>query len=340
MDLQAKNPSDVANIDQSMPKIIVLAVLGIAFASVFSYFLNSFFTGYQLTPLAISVSALVGFLVIFLLQSLFIKSLWRLNLIIFLESGGLMAGFYERIFAPLQGKDIDIVSLILFWVVFVLFIWANYSGIREMDNFLKVRFWRLSKVVLPKAIASVALFVSVLFVFPSSPLSGGLQLPISSATLEKFLAPASGILQKLIPGFDTSLSINELTRNLAEQQIAKMPETRILPQAARQQLILKTTRDFEGQIANIFGSDINPKLKISDIAYKWLKDKFEGLAENSKLVVMLAIAGLLFLTIEGIAMPLRWLVSVIAFVIYEILKLSGFATVALEGKSREVIILK
>lgn len=338
--ISEKVQGEAVEVDQSMSKITVLAVLGIFFASVFSYFLNSFFIGYETTPLAISLAALIGFLIVFLFQSLFIKSLWRVNLIIFLESAGLLAGFYERIFAPLQGKEIDIVSLILFWAVFVLLIWANWNGKREMENFLKVRFWRIGKVVLPKAIAVVALAASVLFVFPSSPLTAGFQLPISSAVLEKFFAPASGILQKFIPGFDVSLSVAELTKNLAEQQIAKLPETKILPKAAQQQLIAKAMKDFEGQIANIFGLGINPKLKITDIAYEALKNKFEGLPENLKLVALLGIAALLFLTIEGVAIPFRWLVTVIAFIVYEILLMTGFATIMLEGKSREIIILR
>ena len=324
-----KLQGEAVGVDQSMFKIAVLAVLGIVFASVFSYFLNSFLASYETAPLAISLVALIGFLIIFLFQSLFIKSLWRVNLIIFLESACLLAGFYERIFAPLQGKEIDIVSLILFWVVFVLLIWANWNGKHETDNFLKVRFWRISKVVLPKGIAVVALAASVLLVFPSSPLTAGFQFPISSSSLEKFLAPASGILQKFLPGFDVSLPVAELTKNLAEQQIAKLPETQILPKTAQQQLI-----------ANIFGSDINPKLKITDIAYEALKNKFAGLPENMKLIALLGIAALLFLTIEGVAIPFRWLVTIIAFIIYEILLMTGFATIMLEGKSREIIILK
>lgn len=335
-----KLQGEAVGVDQSMSKIIVLAVLGVVFASVFSYFLNSFFASYETTPLAISLTALIGFLIVFLFQSLFIKSLWRVNLIIFLESAGLLAGFYERIFAPFQGKEIDIISLILFWVVFLILIWANWNGKRETENFLKVRFWRISKVVLPKAIAAVAFSASVLFVFPYSPLTAGFQFPISSSLLEKFFAPASGILQKFLPGFDVSLSVAELTKNLAEQQIAKLPEIPILPKAVQQQLIAKTMKDFEAQIANIFGSDINPKLKISDVAYETLKNKFEGLTENLKLIVMLGIAALLFLTIEGVAIPFRWLVTVIAFIAYEILLMTGFATIMLEGKSREIIILK
>jgi len=331
---------DEADVDRSMTKIIILAILGIVFASVFSYFLNSFFINYQTTTLTISVGALAGFLIIFLFQSLFIKSLWRVNLIIFLQSIGLMAGFYKRILAPLQGKEIDIVPLILFWLMFAFLVWANWSGIRETRNLLKVKFWRISKIVLPKAIAAIALAGSVLFVFPSSPLTVGFQLPISSSSLEKFLTPASGILQKFIPGFDVSLSVAELTKSLAERQIAKLPEAQRLPKSAQQQLIAKAMKDFEGQIANVFGSDINPKLKITDIAYEALKNKFEELPENLKFIVILSIAALLFLTIEGVAIPFRWFITIIAFIIYEILLMTGFATIMLEGKSREIIILR
>ncbi len=332
--LFSKNIDNV-NIDRSAPKIVVMAVLGVAFSFGFSYFIDSFITNQNLQTLAISLGSLSGFLIIFLFQSLFIKSIWHTNLIIFLESAGVLAGFYQRISSPLVGSVAGLLFLIL--------IWANYNGWRELQNMMKVKFWRISKVVLPKAIGGIALFSSIILVFPSvisNPIEGNYQLPFSKSLIEKIIVPASDIVKNFIPGFDLSLPLQELAVNVAAQQVKDAPEAQILPKAAQQQLINKTAQDFETKIAELIGGQIKPNSKITDIVYESLSNRFSQMPESAKNLVLAGVVFLIFLTIEGFAIPLRWLVSVLAFVIYEILLMSGFATVMLEGKSKEIIILK
>ena len=208
---------------------------------------------------------------------------------------------------------------------------------------MKVKFWRISKVVLPKAIGGIALFSSIILVFPSvisNPIEGNYQLPFSQSLIEKIIVPSSDIVKNFIPGFDLSLPLRELAANVAEQQIKNAPEAQILPKSTQQQLINKAAQDFETKIAELIGGQVKPNSKITDLIYESLSNRFSQLPESTKNLVLAGVVFLIFLTIEGFAIPLRWAVSVIAFVIYEILLMSGFATVMLEGKSREIIILK
>jgi len=41
-----------------------------------------------------------------------------------------------------------------------------------------------------------------------------------------------------------------------------------------------------------------------------------------------------------LAMPIRFVISIIAFLIYELLLAFGFATIELEGRSKEMVVLK
>ena len=53
---------------------------------------------------------------------------------------------------------------------------------------------------------------------------------------------------------------------------------------------------------------------------------------------MLAI--LVFFTVVGFGLPIRWVVTSFTFVIYEIFLALGFSAIMLEGRSREIVILK
>ncbi|PIY58818.1 hypothetical protein COY97_02210 [Candidatus Wolfebacteria bacterium CG_4_10_14_0_8_um_filter_39_64] len=69
-------------------------------------------------------------------------------------------------------------------------------------------------------------------------------------------------------------------------------------------------------------------------------EKFTKLPENVRLFAPVAIAALIFLTIVSLSLPIRLITTVLAFLIYEICLALGFSTIMLEGKSREIIILK
>ncbi|MEK7555651.1 MAG: hypothetical protein AAB516_02450, partial [Patescibacteria group bacterium] len=154
--------------------------------------------------------------------------------------------------------------------------------------------------------------------------------------------PTAGIVNKLniSPEIDFSLPIGDLVKDMAKKQIEENSQFQTLPQAMRNQLIVKATKEIETQISDFFGVPTESKSTISEMLYKAMVDKFNKMPKNIKNIILIGIAALIFLTIEGIAWPIRWLVSVLAWLVYEILLAAGFATIVLEKKSREIVILK
>ncbi len=321
------NHFNEVEIDRADSKIAVLAVLGVISFFLFGYFLKLYFSRGNLNFFWFSLGSLSIYLIIFLFQSLFIKNLKKTNLIIFLESAGLLAGFYDRFNWQISAGA---------FVVFLFLLWGNFNGVRQLRDSVKVKFWKVSKAAMPKAVAAAALFGSVVYMN----VNGG-DFFLSRPAFEEILKPSVSIIQRFIPDFSFSLSIKDLAKNLAEKQINEMPQAQFLPKSAKTQLAVQSAKELEGRFSNILGgAPIDSKLKISEAVYDALNDKFLNLPENIKYLVLLAVGLIIFLTIESFALPFRLIISFIGFIIYEILLAAGFATIVLEGKNREIIILK
>lgn len=324
--LTSGNGNEV-NVDKSISKIIFLAILGGIFLAIFGYFLKLVFLRGEFNFFLLMILSATVFLIIFLLQSVFIKSLRRINLIIFLECLALFGSFYDKFLTPAISYGAIAVFLIL--------IWANRNGVREMENMLKINFWRVSKIVLPKSIMGLAIFSSFVFVG----LNKG-EFFISSANFEKLILPAAPIIEPFFPDFDFSLSLDQLIANLVNQEISAMPQAQDLPKSAKNQLINQSSKEMKNKILNLLGVPVDTKMKITDAAYEAIKKRFSDLPENFKGFILIGAAFFLFLTIESFAWPIRLIISAIAFIIYEILLALGFASIILEGRSREIILLK
>lgn len=325
------NQIQAIEVDRSIPKIIALAALGIIFSFSFGYFLKLFILESRLDFLLFSFSSFLFFLATFLLGAFFIKSGSRASQIIFLESLAFLAAFYDRL-----STNIAIGAL----AGFLILLWANYSGRLELENMMKIRFWRVGKKVLPKAIAALALFISVVYVGVGG--IGGKEFLISQSVFEKIISPVIDmkIVQNFLPGFNLSLPVGKLIKNLAGNQIEQNPQMKLLPSALKKQLVDQAAKELEDKFSDFIGAPVDPKIKTSEALYQATVKKFLELPENIKTFIPVGVGALIFLSIISLTLPIRWLVSVLAYLVYEICLALGFGVIMLEGRSREIIILK
>ncbi len=323
--------STEVELDKSITKIVVLAVASLVFSFLLSYFLRQFILNGQFNFLLFSFLAALIFLSVFLLMTLFIKSAWRANLIIFFNVLVLAMPFYDRL-----SKN---VSIGLF-VSFLIFIWANYAGRQELKNMLKIKFWRISKKTIPKAIVALAVFVGFIYAGVISAQTNGFF--ISRTTFEKIISPLSksGLVQKFFPGFDLSLPTGELIQNLAVNQLEQNSQLNLLPESAKKQLINESIEDLRNEISSFTGSPLDTKTTALDELYNMVAAKFSALSPSVASVIPIVVAALIFLVIVGLSFPIRLLVSILAFLLYEICLALGFSVIMVEGRSREIIILK
>ncbi len=327
------NESNEIETDKSISKISILAVIGIIFSFLFGYFLKLFILEAEPNFLLFSFLAGIGFLAFFLLLVFFIKTRWLNTVIIFLQVLAFSAPFYDSI-SKIFGLGVLISFLIL--------LAANHIGRRELENMLNIKFWMIAKKTLPKAIVGLAVFIGIVYVGAAEVKLQKKEVFISQTAFEKILWPISktGIIQRFIPGFDFSLKVEELIKNLTQSQIEGNQALKILPQAARNELINQTAKEFEKEISGFIGSPVNPKAKVSEAIYEIAVNKIGKLPDSARSVAPMIAAGLIFLIIISLSFFIRLISAFLAFLVYEMFLAFGFGTIMMEGKSREIIMLK
>lgn len=317
--------------DRSIAKIVILAAIAIVFSFLFSYFLKSAVLRGGSNFSILSFSAASIFLAFYFLNVIFIKSLWRVNLIILLESLAFLLVFYDMF-------SLNILLGAL--AAFLVLLWGSFAGRDELENTLKVKFWRIGKRVIPKGIFALALFVGV--VYAGAAIGQNEEFPLSQSAFEKLVGPVlqNGLVQNFLPGLDINLPTSELFKNLAEKQVEGNQQLNLLPAAAKNELIGQAAAETQKRLSEFLGVTLNSNLNILTAIYDAGIKKFASLSDNAKMAVPITLAVLLFLTIVGLTLPIRWLIALIAFLFYEIFLALGFTEVTLEGRSREIILLK
>ena len=121
---------------------------------------------------------------------------------------------------------------------------GNINGVRELRNSLKINFWKINKTVLPKAVAAIFLFISIIYIYGNSAVNG--EFFISQQNFEKIvLSPSIIVAQRFYPEINLSLTINELAVNLAKKQIEESSELNILPLAVKKTMVNQAAAELE-----------------------------------------------------------------------------------------------
>ena len=310
-----------------LTKIGSLTLFGVIFALLFSWFFRSFLLSGEWVQLLWSSLGAIGFLVVFTLQTFFIRSTSLFALAFLLQSLGLISFFFT----------FSVPVMTLFVAVYGLLLSASVGGRKILDNTLRIDFWNISKLIVPKGIIAITLLVSVFI--PLHLQAHRETLPLSLATFDKVMASSNGFIRRFYKDFDSSKSVEEVARTATEQQLQAIPQAQNLPPQQKNVLVKKAMSDLYVQIFNYTGVQIDPKDPISKAVYGVLQEKFKGLKDEAKLWVFIVFGSIIFVSIASIMLPIRIVVAVLAFLVYESMLALGFARVTIEQKSKETFLL-
>lgn len=307
-------------------KINVLAVVSIALAVGFSWILKLSINGDGIKNPVLSVALASLFLIFFLLQSFFIKEDEISTAIIFFQSIGLISFFASFSLTP----------LILFVFVFGILYEANKGGRKLVENSLEIDFWNVSRIVLSRSLIAMFLIPSV---FVPLGLSSQNKFPISIPIFEQIISSSNSFISAIIPGMDTTASLEKTSKKLAEERLKEITMSNELNTKQKEVIINKSADGLYGQLAKFFGIKIDPQLKISQVIYQGAKAKFDSATEQVKSLVFVIIGAIIFLFLTSVIFPIRIILAVISRVFFEIFIAAGFARIENENKLKEVVVV-
>ena len=302
--------------DSSIWKVAVIGAIGVILAGMSGFYLESVLDGNS-ELIMLSIWA-VCFFALFLVQTLFIKSFKLTAMVVVLETFAMTTFFLDRFSW----------GLLAGWLtLLILWLFITRRGRSEMENQLQVKFSKVEQRVLPAAFTAFAVFICIVAIWVNG----------TSLTKERFLIlinPAQPIMQTLLSrGFTFDMAISKFAEMVLETKFKV--NVSALPAAAKNLAINQILDQLRTQYSlNFKNSD-----RFSDVVYNYMMYWFEKIPESIKIGIPLGAAVLIFLTVKGFAFFLRWVSTLIAFILYEILLTSGFAKKSLESRSHEIVSL-
>lgn len=303
--------NDALELDTSVLKISIISGLGILAAIALSYFTNLSYKEPNPGNLALTAIFILIFIIIFFLQSLFVKSI-SINMLI------------------ASGETLGLASFLIFsnysfilLVAIALTYLALYASIKksqhELKNQLVISINKIAKLSVPKIVTAIVILISVIYSQPFFPD----KLDISKDVIRNIVAPAEIIIKKS-SSYLKSLEVKNFSFDMNLDQIAQT--TKLDPKILQESF--KST-----------GIEIGLQETLLDAMHSFVQKKINGLDRSEKWRVFGSIFLLIFLTIRGFFWLFYWLIYLLIYLVYEILVALGFCKLTYEQISKEIIIL-
>ncbi len=334
--------SEESEEDRSFWKVLILAVLGAGSVFLSFFLFDKFLIEGNLTRLLGSVIFTFVFLALFVLQVFFTKSRAKIIILSLIQALAPLLLFIERLFPSPS------VLLIVGIGLFFIFLAAAASRGREnIANGLTVRFFPVAKGILSRAVAGLLIAFSFQF-YLTYFVWGGFNESFSRRLVNDALAASEPIVRIVLADVSFDGTVDEFFRDIAGDELRKIKvgsggeqaavEFEKLLLAEQEKIIGEISLTLQGQAEKIFGP-LNPKSKMNAEVFRIVKDYVDGIPPATKSVFSVVLAVLFFFSARGIAFFLYFIPELVAFLMFKLLIVTGFAYVSLESRSREFIML-
>lgn len=273
--------------------------------------------------LTVLASALL-MLIFSVFQSLLVSSSRRRQLVVVLQTFGLLALFL------LHPVKIVLVTLVLVFI----FLWAGQREMRSrLDNGVEVRFFSAIWPQVTRCITALCFF-AILMYFPS--LSEGKQILISESTFSSFYSFSAGIVQRLYPDINMETSIMELARGIAREQIVGNRQMLMVPQNIRDGLIEQAASTTIQNLERSLDISIRSEDSVSLTLYKYLASQLNRWQTDYGVWFLVGWVVAVFLVIKSFGAIAAVFVASLATLLYHLLVAAEYIRIKGEGVTREV----
>ncbi|HEY4475849.1 MAG TPA: hypothetical protein VJB92_03985 [Candidatus Paceibacterota bacterium] len=306
------------NIDRSFIKISAISVLCVIFAGLFGYNFASLIASLNPGNLSDLAYILIIWGVFLALQVFFVKSFSIGSAVAFIQTLAIW------IFLPEKFGGLNLLA------VFSLFVFLALSfakGRRELNDYLKIRFFKISRRAGAVALTGVALFIAI---YSIALMSASGANTISKDAFNFLMKGSDVLIAKIVPGFSSEDSVGNALKSFARVR---------LPEGAAESDIGREAESLRRQLSTSLKFQLNAEEKVIDALYNILVLKLLAVSEYSRSASLAVTAVIVFLLAKSIAFFLNWIIIFITFGVYQLLMALNFMHISFESQNKEIIIL-
>ncbi len=347
--LQIVSESKEAEEDKSWWKLVLLAILGMGASFGTFYYFNDFILKLNAASFWFFVCLFGLFLIFTILHIFFVKSFWKLFLVVFLEVFTPLMIFRGE-FAGANSNDARI--LILGFVVGFYFVFLGVRrGYRTISNSLKMHFFEISRRMLPRVASGMLIVLSVVFYLSYfswnlAPANAG------QAIVNTFLSDFSPFSGIVVPGLKISGDENmgDIVKSLALSKVQEAKVSIVDQNQTMEVTYANLPPDYQAKVLNQVIGQLEASLKdkfgvfdsnetVSQFAYSVVSQYFVKFEDLLGIYAPVVLAAALFFIAKGTVALFYWLIELLAFLLLKILIVFGFAYTNLETRTREFMLL-
>jgi len=289
--------------------LIVLEVMAVALAFVCAFFYRNYLLGSALLIMPVAWGSLFAIVVIVL------------------EALALGAPF---LFFPGVTLSYLIPSLV---VVFAVIAWGERESRQELENGMKIKFFRVVKPMLGRTLTAGIVFAILLYV----PQWEQKKEFVSQSYFDEIFSWSMSVVKKTYPNIEPDSSLMIAAKGIAEKELMDKPMFAALDPAIRAREISLAAEEVLKNLTARIPLEVKPDEKINDIAYRFVANTLRDWYEKTGKAFLIGLGVLMFFVIRGVSMILYIPLSALAFLFYQTLFAMRIIHVSGESQLKEVI---
>lgn len=255
-----------------------------------------------------------------------------------------IVGFASRF----TGAEFPTVLVVGFAAYTILVVRALTRGSASIRNSVEIRFFGIARTVLPRLTTAVMLF-GALLLYLNYAVWGGLTPELRDSAARALGKSSDPVLHLWFSGASFSMERQEFFRAAAAAELERRyPKTvtsdpselsdgfRSLPPAEQERFTAEAAKALEVSFERFTGP-LDDSMPMSSAIAIALERYMATLPPSAAQLLGITLALLLFGTLKSIAALTYWIVEGIAFFIFKILVLVGFAKVSIEMRPHEFV---
>lgn len=314
------------DVDWSLRHFFVLLALGLGMGVLSSWLLSAFNAAPHLGTLMSAVLGLSAMLVIFVFQSLLLKSFQLFLWVTLAEIIGLLSFFMSSL-TP--------------WLVFGAIALAGYAisgflrGRLDLTDHLTVHFGRFSKIIMTSVISGLALLLAFFYV-------GIYRHNGVSFDAFRFIAAGSEpIFRQFVPVYRSEIEADEFFREFARSQLASNPQFVLLLTSDQEMVVAQTGQQLRNQIAQVTKTVTQAGETFEHYLYRVAVSYLNLLSgEPLHIIPTFFILLTIYGVIRGVMFFFKWPIIFVSYILYRILISARVIYITTEPRSKEIIMMR